>query len=78
MLLGRFCVDSINKEKIWVSDVVPLLFIDSLFQLWRNGGYDILGARSTHYPHVLGWLHKDLYLFVNIAWMASLPRLYIK
>ena len=38
MLLRHFRVDIIDKEKKWVSDVVPLLFIDSLFQLWRYGG----------------------------------------
>ena len=43
MLLRRFCVDSVGKEKIWISDLVPLLFIDSLFQLWRNGGWEISG-----------------------------------
>ena len=43
MLLRRFCVDSVGKEKIWISDLVPLLFIDSLFQLWRNGEWEISG-----------------------------------
>ena len=38
VLLRHFCVDIINKEKKWLLDVVPLLFIDMLFQLWRNGG----------------------------------------
>ena len=38
MLFRHFCVDIIDKEKKLVSDVVPLLFIDSFFQLWRYGG----------------------------------------
>ena len=37
MLFRYLCVNTIDKEKKWVSDVVPLLFIDSLFQLWRYG-----------------------------------------
>ena len=32
-MLRRFCVDSVDKEKKWSSDVVHLLFIDALFQL---------------------------------------------
>lgn len=50
------------------------LVISALAQ-WRLGN---LGRPwSTHHPHVLGWLHKDLYLYVNVGWMVSLPRLYM-
>ena len=70
MLLGNFSVEIIDSGRSGFLDMVPLLLIDGHFSFGATELGNIGRAWSTHYLHVLLWLHKDFYLDLNIGWTA--------